>query len=110
MEVIINVKDVLNTNFAIRDEKSEELYKIINDNIKNNNRDIILDFYGIETSTTRFFDLLLDKLYFTNNIATIDNITIKNANDVICSQYEIAKKGAKSSLMWKMCQAYYYIL
>lgn len=94
MEVIIKIKEVLKTEFAIKDKKGEELYEIINKNIKNDNT-VVLDFSDIIASTTRFFNLSLGKLYGEYNFEIVDNIKVENANKVVYNQYEVAKNGAK---------------
>lgn len=90
----INVKELIKTEFAIKAEKGEILHKELEKGIKKN-EEIVLDFSGIEASTTRFFNVSIGKLYGEFSEETIDNIKINNANEVVANQIEVSKNGSK---------------
>ena len=43
----LNIKDIINSNFAISTEKAELVFKLINNNLQKNNK-VIIDFKGID--------------------------------------------------------------
>lgn len=90
----INVKELIRTEFAIKAEKGEILYNELEKWIKKN-EEIVLDFDGIEASTTRFFNVSIGKLYGEFPEKTVDEIKISNANKVVANQIEVSKNGSK---------------
>lgn len=95
MKRIIKVKDVINSKFAIKEDKGKILYKLLQESLVKNEK-IILDFEDIIASTTRFFNVSIAILYkdFSKEIVE-NNIEIKNTNSVLNSQLEVSKNGAK---------------
>lgn len=91
---ILKIKEVINGNFAIKEEKGRILYDVLKENLENDEK-LTLDFSDIIASTTRFFNVSLGLLYkdFPENI--IDDIKIENINSVINSQLEVSKNGSK---------------
>ncbi|WP_339013975.1 STAS-like domain-containing protein [Fusobacterium animalis] len=95
MKRIIKVKDVINSKFAIKEDKGRILYKLLQESLGKNEK-IILDFEDITASTTRFFNVSIAMLYkdFSKEVVE-NNIEIKNTNSVLNSQLEVSKNGAK---------------
>ena len=91
----INVKELIKTEFAIKEEKGNVLYEKLKKILSEENEYIVLDFSDITASTTRFFNVSISKLYSDFPFDTIDSIKITNANKVIESQLEVSKNGAK---------------
>lgn len=95
MKRIIKVKDVINSKFAIKEDKGRILYKLLRESLEKNEK-IILDFEDITASTTRFFNVSIAMLYkdFSKEVVE-NNVEIKNTNSVLNSQLEVSKNGAK---------------
>ena len=74
----LKIKEIINSNFAIKSEKSFFLAK---------EKEIILNFDGIESSTTRFFTECFKEL--DSNL--LKKIKIKNSKHFIDNQIEVAK-------------------
>lgn len=91
----INVKELIHTEFAIKAEKGEILYSELEKWIKKN-EEIILDFDGIEASTTRFFNVSIGKLYKKYSSDIVEGIKIENANLVAKKQMEVSKNGSRA--------------
>lgn len=91
---ILKIKEVINGNFAIKEEKGRILYDVLKENLENDEK-LTLDFSDIIASTTRFFNVSLGLLYkdFPENI--VDDIKIENINSIINSQLEVSKNGSK---------------
>jgi len=81
----LKIKEIINSNFAIRSDKSLILAKKIKN--QSNEKEIILNFIGIESSTTRFFTECFKKL--DSNL--LKKIKTKNSNHFIDNQIQIAK-------------------
>lgn len=81
----LKIKEIINSNFAIKSEKSFFLAKEIKNQSKE--KEIILNFDGIESSTTRFFTECFKEL--DSNL--FKKIKIKNSNHFIDNQIEVAK-------------------
>ena len=93
--MIIKVKDVIGSKFAIKEEKGKVLYEELKKHLRNREKEIVLDFSNITASTTRFFNVSISKLYSEFPFNLVDNIIIRNANSVLGSQLEVSKDGAK---------------
>ena len=83
----LKIKEIINSNFAIRSDKSLILAKKIKNQSNENEKEIILNFIGIESSTTRFFTECFKKL--DSNL--LKKIKTKNSNHFIDNQIQIAK-------------------
>lgn len=81
----LKIKEIINSNFAIKSEKSLILAKKIKN--QSNENEIILNFDGIESSTTRFFTECFKEL--DSNL--FKKIKIKNSTHFIDNQIEVAK-------------------
>ena len=90
----IIIKDVINSKFAIKEEKGRILYECLR-NLLQKNEKVVLDFKDITASTTRFFNVSIAILYKDFPENTVDNIEIINTNSVLNSQLEVSKNGAK---------------
>lgn len=93
--MIINIKQIIDTKFAIKEEKGNILYDKLKELLEQEEKDITLDFSDITASTTRFFNVSVGKLYSEFPFEIVDNIKIKNANHLLYSRLEVSKIGAK---------------
>lgn len=93
--MIIKVKDLIKSKFAIKAEKGEILHKKLHKALIEND-EVILDFDGIEASTTRFFNVSVGKMYGEFPEKIVDNIKINNASTILLNQMEVSKNGAKN--------------
>ena len=92
--MIFNVKKIINSKFAIKEDKGNILYSQLKENLEKK-ENIELDFSEIVASTTRFFNVSLGKLYGEFPEKIVDNIKISNANKVVANQIEVSKNGSK---------------
>lgn len=92
--MIFNVKKIINSKFAIKEDKGNILYSQLKENLEKK-ENIELDFSEIVASTTRFFNVSLGKLYGEFPEKVVDNIKISNANKVVANQIEVSKNGSK---------------
>ena len=92
--MIFNVKETIDSKFAIKEDKGNILYLQLKENLEKK-ENIELDFSGITASTTRFFNVSIGKLYGEFPEEIVDGIKIRNANKVVANQIEVSKNGSK---------------
>lgn len=92
--MIFNVKETIDSKFAIKEDKGNILYLQLKENLEKK-ENIELDFSGIAASTTRFFNVSIGKLYGEFPEEVVDGIKISNANKVVANQIEVSKNGSK---------------
>ena len=93
--MIINIKQTIETKFAIKEEKGNILYEKLKELLEQGEKNIELDFSDITASTTRFFNVSVGKLYSEFPFEIVHNIKIENANHLLYSRLEVSKNGAK---------------
>lgn len=87
----INVKEILKSEFAIREEKIEILAEKIKKAYRTGSDKIVLDFENVKASTTRFFILVFKKLEKNFSRRKIRKIKVINAMPFTLVQFKAAK-------------------
>ena len=92
MEHIINVKDIIGTNFTCQDAI------LLKSQIKSNlTKTVILDFNGINTvPTTFFYTLLSDAIYENGREYLFDHLKVKNLSN--SNDYNMVVLGAPQGI------------
>ena len=87
----INVKEILKSEFAIREEKIEILAEKIKKTYRTGSDKIVLDFENVKASATRFFILVFKKLEKNFSRRKIRKIKVINAMPFTLVQLKAAK-------------------
>ena len=80
---VVRLKDYVENEYAHNPEDGERIANLILDNYKGD-REIIIDFKGIDTINTAFANKIIDALYKKYGMSILDKyLSIKNHNELI---------------------------
>lgn len=92
--MIIDIKETINSPFAVSDEKGKIIYNLIHESFENREK-VVLDFTGINSTISTFFNSAYALLFKDFTKEYIDeNLEFKNIKEITKVQIEAVKENA----------------